>query len=205
MKDGIELTDEFWDESDYYKSPNSISDNAIQEVEEQLGYKLPQSYINLIRTQNGGTPRNTCFRTLTANSYAEDHIAISAIHGIGGMWGIDSRELGSKFMIEEWGYPDIGIVICSCPSAGHDSIMLDYSDCGPSGEPRVIHVDVETLGDPQITILAQDFQSFISGLVSEEELPGDSEELKGYEVLDVWINPEFAEMLKKNENKNLKK
>jgi hypothetical protein len=48
-------------------------------------------------------------------------------------------------------------------SAGHDMIFLDYSDCGPEGEPCVVHIDQES--DYEITYLADDFASFVRGLV----------------------------------------
>lgn len=159
----------FWEESDdYFTNPNPVTDPMVRETEELLGYKLPTYYIDLIKTRNGGTPKKTCFPTSIPTSWAEDHIAISGIHGIGGQWGIDSPELGSQFMIDEWGYPNIGIVICSCPSAGHDAVMLDYSACGKSGEPKVIHVDVEDFNTPKITTLAENFEAFINGLLDEE-------------------------------------
>jgi hypothetical protein len=67
-------------------------------------------------------------------------------------------------MIREWGYPDVGIFIGQTPSAGHDGIMLDYSECGRDGEPRIIHVDVE--GDKhQVQVLAPNLESFLRGLV----------------------------------------
>ncbi|MCV7371896.1 hypothetical protein H5P33_04090 [Mycolicibacterium arabiense] len=40
--------------------------------------------------------------------------------------------------------------------------MLDYRDCGPTGEPKVVHVDQEF--DHRITPVAVDFASFIRGL-----------------------------------------
>jgi hypothetical protein len=84
--------------------------------------------------------------------------------GIGGTRGIDSEQGGSRFMISDWGYPNVGIYIGHTPSAGHDGIMLDYSECGPAGEPRVIHVDVE--GDePQVQVLAANLETFLLGLV----------------------------------------
>jgi hypothetical protein len=61
-------------------------------------------------------------------------VAIGGIRGIGGDWGIDSPTLGSKAMIREWGYPSVGLVVCECPSAGHDVVMLDYTACGANSK-----------------------------------------------------------------------
>jgi hypothetical protein len=72
-------------------------------------------------------------------------------------------KLDSEFMIEGWGY----IAICDCPSAGHGMVFLDYRACGPEGEPCVVHIDQEDVY--KITWLAGDFESFVRGLVNEEE------------------------------------
>jgi hypothetical protein len=69
-------------------------------------------------------------------------------------------------MIKEGGYPNIGVCICDCPSAGHDMIMLDYSKCGNKGEPEVVHIDQEF--DYKKTVLCKDFEAFIRGLVSSD-------------------------------------
>jgi SMI1/KNR4 family protein SUKH-1 len=70
--------------------------------------------------------------------------------------------LGSAFWVAEWGYPDIGVYIADCPSAGHDMIALDYRR---PGEPAVVHIDQEW--DYQITVLAPDFETFVRGLADE--------------------------------------
>jgi len=75
----------FWDESDYaYRdyTGTSITKEQIQQAEEKLGYKLPQSYIELLKNKNGGVPVNDCCPSKTKTSWAEDHIAIEGIHGI---------------------------------------------------------------------------------------------------------------------------
>ncbi|WNS42373.1 Imm51 family immunity protein [Paenibacillus sp. MMS20-IR301] len=174
----IEYCRDFWEDSDYARKEYVSAppgDDLIASVEQELGYKLPASYIAMMKQQNGGIPRNTCFPVEEATSWAEDHIAITGIAGIGRDTSYAlCGDLGSRFMIEEWGYPDIGVVIGDCPSAGHDVVMLDYRHCGPDGEPEVIHVDQE--GNYEITFLAKDYESFIRGLVSEEAFDTSEED-----------------------------
>lgn len=161
----------FWDDSDYAKDSyvsESATDELVKSVEEELGYKLPASYIEFMKVQNGGIPVNTCFPTQSSTSWAEDHIAIEGIFGIGREKEMSlCGESGSKLMIEEWEYPDTGIYFCDCPSGGHDMIMLDYSKCGKEGEPEVVHVDQEF--DYKKTFLAKNFSTFIKGLVNADK------------------------------------
>lgn len=158
---------DFWEVSEYAKNEyveDFPTDELIKSIEEELRYKLPAAYIALMKSQNGGMPQNNCFPTERPTSWAEDHVQITGIMGIGRNKTYSlCGELGSQFMIDEWGYPQIGVVICNCPSAGHDLIMLDYRKCGYDGEPEVIHIDQEA--DYQITFLAKDFETFILGLV----------------------------------------
>src|SRR5262249_32304824 len=143
----------FWEDSEYARSKyleKKPTPAMIATIEVELGFRLPVSYIELMQIQNGGIPRNTCYPTKVATSWAENHVAINGIMGIGRTKTYSlCGELGSKFMQEEWGYPEFGICVCDCPSAGHDMIMLDYRKCGKDGEPQVIHVDQE--GDYKIT------------------------------------------------------
>ncbi|BFT72680.1 hypothetical protein PAENIP36_41220 [Paenibacillus sp. P36] len=168
--ENFNLTD-FWKKSEYALKAyveDYPSDELIKSIEKELNYKLPTSYVSLMKVQNGGIPKNTCFPTTSPTSWAEDHIAITGIMGIGRTKSYSlCGNLGSQFMIDDWQYPAIGIVICDCPSAGHDVIMLDYRKCGKDGEPEVVHVDQEC--DYHITFLAKDFETFIMGLVNDEE------------------------------------
>ena len=175
--EGFDFTN-FWDDNEYalkeYVS-DPPSDELIASVEEELGYKLPASYIWLMKRHNGGIPVNDCYPTDEPTSWAEDHVAITGILGIGREKACSlCGELGSQFMIDEWKYPAIGVAICDCPSAGHDMIFLDYRACGPQGEPAVVHVDQEN--DYKITHLADSFEEFIRGLEPESSFDEDEED-----------------------------
>ena len=186
--EGFDLTN-FWDDNwyalkEYVSDPPS--DELIASVEEELGYKLPAAYIWLMKQHNGGIPVNTCYPCDEPTCWAEDHVAITGIFGIGREKSCSlCGELGSQFMIDEWEYPAIGVAICDCPSAGHDMIFLDYRACGPQGEPAVVHVDQEN--DYKITHLTDSFEEFVRGLEHEslydpdedvEDLEDDADEEK---------------------------
>jgi hypothetical protein len=156
-------TSELWDDlfddtNNFFDTGPPITDEIIQAAEAQVGYKLPASYLRLVNVKNGGWLRRRCYPT------AEDYVEIDFIYGIGGARCIDSKT-GSRYFIQAWNYPDVGIVVGETPSAGHDTIMLDYSECGPQGEPRVIHVETETGDAPAVRVLAPDFETFLRGLV----------------------------------------
>ncbi|WP_240517634.1 SMI1/KNR4 family protein [Bacillus pseudomycoides] len=182
----------FWDDSEYARDEyisEYPTDEMISKLENELGYKLPESYIWLMKKHNGGIPINDCFPTDIPTNWAEDHVAITGIYGIGYKKSSSlGGEFGSEFWIEEWGYPEIGVAICDCPSAGHDMIFLDYRECGPKGEPCVVHIDQEY--DYKITWLAKDFESFIRGLVNGE-VYDDSEQIKE-EYLEMAKNAKFS-------------
>jgi len=139
------------------------TDEDFEKVEKELGYRLPDSYKALMRIQNGGELRKNNFEGPFKRNWT------AGIFNVTGVYGVDSSrkyslcgEFGSKFWIEEWKYPDIGIAICGTSSGGHDMIFLDYSDCGPEGEPCVVHIDQE--GGYEITYLADNFKDFVDGL-----------------------------------------
>jgi hypothetical protein len=163
----------FWDDDEYALDKyveDKPTDELIKSIEDELGFKLPVSYIELMKVHNGGTPFNNCFPV------GDDYKQISGISGIGRIKTYSlCGSLGSQFMIDEWGYPNTGICICDTPSAGHDMIMLDYSKHGKNGEPEVIHVDQES--DYEVTFLAKDFETFIRGLVNESVYDTSAEDL----------------------------
>lgn len=161
----------FWQATQYsrktYVGP-AVTDISLKKVERELGYKLPLTYIEMMRFQNGGMPVNTCHKIATQTSWAPDHIAIHGVYAVAFEPGSSlCGSVGSKFYIREWGYPPIGVYFADCPSAGHDMLCLDYRSCGRDGEPSVVHVDQEL--DYAITFVAPSFQEFVRGLRHETE------------------------------------
>ena len=135
----------FGEDGDYYTGP-PLDVEMVRRAERFLGVKLPNSYVDLLHGRNGGVPLRRCCPTEFSTTWAPDHIEIAAIRGIGGEWGIDSTSgLGSVEMIAEWGYPEVGVVVCDMPSGGHDAVMLDYSESGPAGDPAVVYVDEDRI------------------------------------------------------------
>lgn len=167
MFEKVDLSD-FWDDSEYaveeYVS-EPPSDELIREVEEELGYRLPESYLYFMKKHNGGMPKKT-YCPMTDGSFP---VCIEGFYGIGREKpNTLCGEMGTAFWLEEWEYPAIGVVICDTISAGHDMIFLDYSGCGPDGEPCVVDVDQELAYRKKR--LADTFEQFIEKLSTAEEL-----------------------------------
>jgi hypothetical protein len=135
----------------------------VAAAEAALGYKLPAAYLQLLRVKNGGNPKRQCYPT-DGTSWSDNHVRVTVICGIGGRWGIDSEQYGSRHMIEQAGFPDVGVFVGWTPTAGHDGIFLDYRASGPAREPRVIYLDAEA-GEEESLVLAPDFATFLLGLV----------------------------------------
>lgn len=133
----------------------------IEAAERHLGVILPRAYLDVLQIQNGGVPMRRCCFTDFPTSWNEDHFAIAAIRGIGGERGIDAPIGGSRYMIREWDYPDIGVVAFRTPSGGHDAVMLDYANADRPDAPKVVYLDEDRAVKP----VADSFEAFIDRLV----------------------------------------
>ena len=173
----------FWNDVDYaFESyiGKPVTDKDIKDAEAELGYTLPTAYIELLKNHNGGVVNKNCFI-----NDDDDCVYITGIYGI----DRDKKysllgEMGNEFWISKVKYPPIGIVVADTISGGHDMIFLDYRECGPTGEPKVVRVDQEC--DYSITPLADNFGDFIKNLyfnieeITDEEFQelSDTEKVK---------------------------
>jgi hypothetical protein len=123
-----------WQEdSDYYKLA-PLTDEMVKKAEEKLKIKLPQSYINILKDQNGGYIKFNSYPTDVPTSWADDHINVEYIWGI----SLEDGILKSEYFIEEWEMPE-GLVLFN--GDGHTWIAFDYRHV--SSEPPIVYIDNE--------------------------------------------------------------
>ena len=187
--DQFNFTD-FWNDNDYsvnHYMMKKPTEEDILKIEKKLGYTLPDSYKELMKLHNGGLLKKNCYVMKDSKTWAPDHIILEGIIGLGdeitySLGGV----LGTKYMVEDLGYPDIGVCICDTPAGYQEIIMLDYRKCGKDGEPEVVHVDHDF--NYKITFVAKNFETFIKGLQSESHfIDEDEEELDN----EVWVEEKF--------------
>ncbi|OZS77799.1 hypothetical protein CF394_08575 [Tetzosporium hominis] len=142
------------DTEEYQLAP--LTNKMVKEAEENLKVKLPKSYINLLKTQNGGYINYDSFPTKVPTSWAEDHIHVDYLFGIAENKGI----LQSAYLIQEWDLPK-DIVLIS--GDGHSWVALDYRKTNE--EPPILYIDAES---NQVIEIARSFKPFIKGLYLEE-------------------------------------
>jgi hypothetical protein len=147
---------EFWAD-DWDKNP-ATSEAIIQRVEATLGVAIPAEYLALLKIQNGGYTRGFVFPTRQRTSWAEDHVALDELNGIGRYEPLPSglhNIYNSTYMIAEWDLPPSQVLLAG---DGHWWISLDYRS---RGAPSVRWLDVDSGEDLE---LAPTFGAFFAGL-----------------------------------------
>ena len=160
--EGIDLNKLFDNESEYGKTYtfDELTDELVSRAEETMGYKLPESYKELLRFKNGGVINDEL-----------DESWLTAIYGI----SADPNEFnGLENMYDnwrnEWEYPDIGIPFGETPSAGHDMFYMDFRVTDENGEPRILRIDNEM--DNEVFVVADNLPEFIKLILKNEPLDG---------------------------------
>ncbi|MEM7165367.1 MAG: SMI1/KNR4 family protein [Planctomycetota bacterium] len=138
--------DNIWQVPAYlpYLQP-ALTDAAVAAAEEQIGYKLPPEYLDLLRVQNGGYIR-----------YSLPEMVHDTIAGIGphfpSLTDFDWEE------VQEYvGYPLSGLV--PFDGDGHWHLCLDYRH--DEACPRITYADIECDGQSEI---AASFAEYLTQL-----------------------------------------
>lgn len=156
----MNYTTDFWD-SNYYNHP-PLTDEMVQTAEEELGVKLPQLLIDLLKIQNGGYTKGFAFPMKVKTTWAMDHVPLSDLSGIVVDKSLETAQniLETAYMTQEWGLPEKQVLLSG---DGHYWITLDYRK---GNIPTVRWIDTECDEDIHV---ANSFEDFISGLVSEDK------------------------------------
>ena len=137
-----------------------VDDRLIAWAESRLGRRLPASYLDLLRRQNGGYLARSVFPTDVKNHSADGYVPVDYLAGISPDEGAYNSILCTDYMEREWGLPPGLVLLCG---DGHTWIALDYRDGRP--EPGVSFIDVEM---EQEIRLADSFAEFLGKLTDEE-------------------------------------
>ncbi|MFJ7736277.1 SMI1/KNR4 family protein [Lysinibacillus sp. NPDC097287] len=139
---------------DSYRLP-PINQKDIEDTEKKLGFILPISYKRIILEQNGGYINQNAYPTTVPTNWADDHVNVEYIWGIGS----DNSILQSDYYIQEWEMPEKILLLSG---DGHTWICFDYRDT--TENPPIIYIDNES---EEIILLASDFETFLNGLYTE--------------------------------------
>ncbi|MGG0773989.1 SMI1/KNR4 family protein [Bacillus rugosus] len=177
---------EIWENSEHDPFRlKDISEDEIKNVEQELNLTLPEQYKKLIIQQNGGLINFNACPTDQETSWADDHIEVDHIRGIGKDLGI----LESEYLIKEWGLPQRLLLI---QGDGHNWVALDYRLTNEN--PPVHYFDLELNNDFKI---ADSFDEFLSKLYTHEY-----EEVQEDENLDfdeISVDPNDPDAIQKEE------
>ena len=156
----------------------SLDDETIKKTEEQLGFKLPESYIYLMKKHNGGLLEKSYLAIKNTDGFSD----------LEGIYGIGDKYYSINHQNEDKAYFEANLISICSSNSGHSNIYLDYNECGPQGEPRVIAIDnefnMEDLNAKPF-VLAKNFEDFISRLCDYE----DEEEISKHDTL-VFFEPD---------------
>jgi len=138
-----------------------VTQEMIDHAQNYLGVKLPDEYIELIKIKNGGETKYKRFRTTHWNRYAEGWVPFYEMVGIYNDPDDPLSIYIKKHMIAAWSLPNhIVLLDGEC----HYWVALDYRECGSTGNPSVVWIDVDNEKEFKFP---NSFSEFIEGLVEE--------------------------------------
>jgi hypothetical protein len=151
--------------ADLFYSPSKhtirhpLRENEVTALEEELGIRLPASFLDLLRIQNGGYVR---FDGVLREA-GDGAPTLYTVRSIGGI--SRSHSLSVNAMAESAANWEIPQGLVCFDGDGHWWLGLDYRECGPDGEPPVVHIESD---DQRTEVVAPNFERFLAGLVQSD-------------------------------------
>ncbi len=155
------------------------SEAEIQELERQLGFRLPDRFRALLPQLNGVGPRANVIKR------PEEHYSIDTFERIGDI-------VDSKNAIDNVRRSDLLLVPFAVDGIGNWFCVV-AADCPEKG--AVYFVDHELEGDEAFSRIAADLDELFES--AEPDIDTDDD---GEAILD-WIKPEILELLKEQQKK----
>jgi hypothetical protein len=150
-----------------------LDDEMVKKTEEQLGFKLPESYIYLMKKHNGGLLQKNYLALKNKAGFSD----------LEGIYGIGDKNYSINHQNKNKADFEANLISICSSNSGHSNIYLDYNECGPQGEPRVIAIDNELDMEglnAEPFVLAENFEDFISRLCDYDE----EEEISKHDTLE---------------------
>ncbi len=162
---------------------DDFSLEKLNKVEKDLGVKLPDSYIELMKLHNGG---DLAYRILHSGRVPDGEVEIENIRGI----DLEDGIIESIELVEEWEL-DKGFVIFS--GDGNYWLAFDYrNDVG--NEPAVVYIEEDAENKPKQ--VAKTFELFLKKLKEPEEVDFEDED----EDEDLYTKEEFEKNVSKGKS-----
>ncbi|MFS0605580.1 SMI1/KNR4 family protein [Peribacillus frigoritolerans] len=162
-----------WEDSNDEYMLQPLTDEIIKKAEELFNVTLPDSYIAILKQQNGGQPICNAHPSPVPTVWGESFVIVEHIKGIGSGNGI----LENDYYIKEWELPE-GLILFN--GDGHTWLAFDYRDT--TSAPPIVYVDVDL---EQTIQIADSFDEFLKNLYLEnEEFDFEGMEVKVYSKQD---------------------
>ncbi len=139
-----------------------LTDGMVRAVEQRIGQALPESYVTLLRTLNGGFVRNKRHPLVNGEIDSIWGIGRKASSTVGSHdWSEELEHMRAQGITEPRGLERM------VPFAGdgHYFVCFDYNHL-EDAEPTIAFVDLE-LHKPAVTV-AKSFERFVSELRAED-------------------------------------
>lgn len=142
------LVESIWEASNDEYMLQPLTEEIVKKAEELFNVALPNSYIAILKQQNGGQPICNAHPSPVPTVWGESFVILEHIKGIGPGNGI----LENDYLIKEWELPE-GLILFN--GDGHTWLAFDYRNA--TSNPPIVYVDVDLEKTYKLQITLKNF------------------------------------------------